>query len=109
MSNRPIYFVRLKLDPTQEAAFNEWYDHEYLDTLRPIAPLFVNIYRYAAGEGADKTYLTIYEIKDEASIDEALSVFDAPERASSRVDWKAWEAKAVTEIQAGVFHQIYPQ
>ncbi len=109
MSPRPIYFVRMKLDPAQEAAFNEWYNREYLDTLRPIAPLFVNIYRYVSGEGADKTYLTIYEIKDEASIDAALSVFDSPERAPHRVQWKEWEARAVTEIQAGVFHQIYPQ
>jgi hypothetical protein len=104
---RPIYFVRLKLDPAVADEFNQWYDREYLDTLRPIAPLFVNISRYARGEGADRVYLTIYEIKDEQSVDEALAVFDHPDRAESRVQWQAWEKKAVREIEAGLFQQIY--
>jgi hypothetical protein len=107
MANRPIYFVRLKLKPELADEFNQWYEHDYLDTMRPIAPLFVNIYRYARGEGANKVYLTIYEIKDEASIDEALAVFDREDRQEHRRLWQEWEHKAVTEIEAGVFHQIY--
>lgn len=108
MSKRPLFVVRMKLDPAHEAEFNQWYNEYYLDTLRPIAPLFVNIYRYVSGEGDDKTYLTVYEIKDEASIDAALGIFDTEARAEHRVQWKKWEAKAVREIDARTFLQSYP-
>lgn len=108
MGARPLYVVRLKLNPEHEEAFNQWYNREYLDPMRPIAPLFVNIYRHVAGEGDNKTYLTIYEIKDEASIDEALGFFDLPERQEARRQWKEWSQKAVREIEADTFHAIYP-
>ena len=108
MSTRPLFVVRMRIDPAQEEAFTQWYNHDYLDTLRPIAPLFVNCSRYVAGEGEDKVYITVYEIKDEASIEEALAVFDRPDRQEHRRQWQAWEKKAVKEIDARVFRSIYP-
>jgi antibiotic biosynthesis monooxygenase (ABM) superfamily enzyme len=107
MARRPIYFVRMKLRPEQEAAFNAWYDREYLDTLKPIAPLFTSIKRFVTGEGENKEYLTVYEIKDEASIEAALAVWDRPDQADRRKNWKIWEERAVREISAGIYTCTY--
>lgn len=108
MPSRPLLVVRLRIDPNQEETFNQWYHREYLDTLRPIAPLFVGITRYVSTQGDDKVYLTIYEIKDEASVQAAMAVFDRPDRQEHRRAWQAWERKAVKEIDARVFLPVYP-
>lgn len=109
MPNRPTLVVRLRVDPSLEEEFTRWYHHEYLDKLLPIAPLFVSCRRYVSGEGKDKVFLTIYEIKDEASIDAALAVFDRPDRQDMRRQWQAWEQRALTEVDARVFTHIYPE
>lgn len=107
MATRPHFIVRMRLDPAHEEEFNNWYNNDYLATLRPIAPLFTDCYRQVSDEGEDKVYLTIYEIKDEASIDEALAVFDREDRQDYRRQWKEWEKKAVKEIDARVFRSHY--
>jgi hypothetical protein len=107
MSNHPQFVVRMRIDPQYEAEFNRWYNHEYLDTLRPLAPLFINCFRQVSGEGQDKVYMTVYEIKDEESIEAALAVFDRPDRQEHRRQWKEWEKKAVKDIDARVFRPHY--
>lgn len=107
MATRPHFIVRMRLNPAHEEEFNTWYNNDYLATLRPIAPLFTDCYRQVSGEGEDKVYLTIYEIKDEASIDEALAVFDREDRQDYRRLWKEWEKKAVKDIDARVFRSHY--
>ncbi len=108
MNARPLLLVRLRVDPAQEEAFNRWYHHDYLDTLAPLAPLFTRITRYVSRNGDDRVYLTVYEIRDEASIEQALAVFDRPDRQDHRRQWKAWEQRAVREIDARVYVPIYP-
>ena len=108
MAERPLFMVRLRVDPAHEEAFTRWYHEEYLDTLLPTAPLFVGCRRYVSGQGAEKVFLTIYEIKDEASIDAALAVFDRPDRREYQQQWQAWEKKAVTELNVRLFTPIYP-
>lgn len=108
MAARPLLLVRLRVDADQEEAFNRWYHEGYLDTLAPMAPLFVSIARYVSRDGDDRIYLTIYEIKDTASIDAAMAVFDRADRQEHRRQWKAWEQQAVKEIDARVFVPIYP-
>jgi len=107
MSNRPHLMVRMRIDPAYEEEFNRWYNHDYLDTLQPIAPLFTQCYRQVGGEGDDKVYMTIYEIKDEDTIEEALAVFDQLDRQEHRRQWQEWEKKAVKEIDARVFRPVY--
>ena len=107
MSTQPHFIVRMRLDPAYEEEFNQWYNHDYLGTLKPIAPLFTDCYRLVSGEGEDKVYLTIYEIKDDASIDAALAVFDREDRQEHRRQWKEWEKKAVKEIDARTFRSHY--
>jgi hypothetical protein len=107
MSDRPHLIVRFRVDPVYEEEFNNWYNHEYLDALKPIAPLFTKCFRQVGGEGDDKVYMTIYEIKDEASVETALAVFDRPDRKESRRQWQAWEKKAIKDMDARVFHPVY--
>ncbi len=108
MAHRPLLVVRLRVDPSHEEAFTTWYHREYLDTLMPIAPLFVTCRRFESHEGNDKVFLTIYEIKDEASVDAAMAVFDRPERQEHRRQWQAWEKRALRDVDSRVFLPIYP-
>lgn len=107
MSSRPHLIVQFKVDPAYEDEFNEWYNNDYLAPLQPIAPLFTHCFRQVGGEGDDKVYISIYEIKDEDSIDEAMAVFDREDRQEYRRQWQAWEKKAVTVIDARVFRPFY--
>lgn len=108
MAKHPMLVVRLRVEPQYEEEFTEWYHRDYLDTLIPVAPLFVSIRRFAAREGAGKTYYTLYEIKDEASIDAAMAVFDRPDRQEHRRLWQEWEHKAVRDLDAQIVLPIYP-
>jgi hypothetical protein len=108
MANRPMLVVRLRVEPQYEKEFTEWYHREYLDTLIPIAPLFVNIRRYASQDDGSKIYYTIYEIKDEASIDAAMAAFDRPDRQEHRRRWQEWERRAVRDLDAQIVLPIYP-
>lgn len=108
MTLRPLLLVRLRVDPVHEDAFNRWYHHDYLDTLTPVAPLFTRIARYVSRDGNDRVYLTIYEIADVSLIEQALAVFDRPDRQEHRCQWKAWEQRAVKDIDARVYVPIYP-
>ena len=107
MAACPHYIVRMRLDPAYEEEFNNWYHNDYLATLKPIAPLFTDCYRLVSGEGEEKVYLTIYEIKDNDSIDAALAVFDREDRQDHRRQWKEWEKKAVKEFDARAFRSYY--
>ena len=107
MSNRPHLIVRFRVDPAYEEEFNQWYNQDYLDTLKPIAPLFTHCFRQVAEDGDDKVYITIYEIKDEDSIDAALAVFDRDDRQEHRRQWQAWEKKAIKDMDARIFHPFY--
>jgi hypothetical protein len=107
-ARRPMLVVRLRVEPEHEKAFTEWYHREYLDTLVPIAPLFVGIRRYVSRDSNGKIYYTIYEIKDEASIDAAMAVFDRPDRQEQRRLWQEWERRAVRDLDAQIVLPIYP-
>jgi hypothetical protein len=109
MANRPMLVVRLRVEPQYEKEFTEWYHREYLDPLITIAPLFVDIRRFVSNDDSGKIYYTIYEIKDEASIDAAMAVFDRPDRQEARRQWQEWEHRAVRDLDARVVLPIYPE
>ena len=107
MEKHPLLVVRLRVDPDKEEALNDWY-RNFLDTLVPVAPDFVSVRRFMTTEGGQKTYLTIYEIKDEASIESAMAVFDRPERQAYRPEWAEWENSAVQFCSVEIYVQVYP-
>ncbi len=107
MTTHPYFIVRFRVDPKDEEAFNQWYNHEYLDTLKPIAPLFTKCYRLVGDEEGDRVYMTIYEIKDEASIEEAVAAFDRPGREQYGRQWQVWEKKGIKDMDDHIFHTVY--
>lgn len=107
MANHPYFVVRFRVDPAHEEAFNRWYNQEYLDTLKPTASLFTACYRLVGEEEGDKVYMTIYEIKDEDSVEEAVAAFDRADREEFRRQWQAWEKKAIKDMDDRIFYSIY--
>ena len=107
MSARPHLMIRFRVDPEHEEEFNAWYNKDYLDDVRPIAPLFTHCFRQVAEDEDGRVYTTVYEIRDEDSIEEALAVFDREDRQEHRRQWQAWEKKAVHDFSSFVFRPFY--
>src|SRR5688500_2770740 len=107
MTTRPRFIVRLRVDPQYEEEFTRWYNDEYLTTLQAIAAPFTHCARYVSRLGDDVVYLTIYEIADGASTEQAMAVFDRVDRQEWRKQWQAWEKKALREFEARWYHPIY--
>ena len=51
-------------DPAREDEYNQWYSHTHLPEIRAV-PEFVAARRYKVHNGADHSYLAIYEIDAE--------------------------------------------
>jgi hypothetical protein len=90
--------------PEYEAAFNRWYEDEYIPAFVRDIPGIVRGRRFATlspDAAGGHTYLTIYEFTDEAALHKGLDVMKS--RESWRSLWKEWEARAVASISDGLF------
>jgi antibiotic biosynthesis monooxygenase (ABM) superfamily enzyme len=94
-----LLFVQMTAKPDQEAAFNAWYESEYIPAFVRDIPGIVRARRFATlspdGNGTH-SYLTIYEFTDEAALHRGLDVMKS--RDEWRKLWKHWESKAVAWI-----------
>jgi len=99
-----LLFVQMTVKVDQEAAFNRWYEHEYIPAFARDIPgiaqarRFVTLSPDAAGV---HTYLTIYEFTDEAALHRGLEVMKS--REAWRKAWKDWEQRAVASIADNLF------
>lgn len=50
--------------------------------------------------------MTIYEIKDEDSIEAAVTAFDRADREEFRRKGQAWEKKAIKDMDDRIFYPI---
>lgn len=99
-----LLFVHMTAKPDQEAAFNTWYENEYIPAFVRDIPGIVRARRFATlapdGNGTH-AYLTIYEFADEPALHRGLEVMKS--RDTWRKLWKDWEGKAVASISDGLY------
>ncbi len=99
-----VLFVEMTVKPDQAAAFNSWYEQDYIPAFARDIPgiaharRFVTLSPNAAGV---HTYLTIYEFTDEAALHRGLEVMKS--REAWRQSWKEWEQRAVASINDNLF------
>lgn len=99
-----LLFVQMTAKPEQEQAFNTWYESEYIPAFVRDIPGIVRARRFATlspGGDGTRSYLTIYEFKDESALHHGLDVMKS--REQWRKAWKDWESKAVSSISDGLF------
>ena len=99
-----LLFVQMTAKADQEAAFNAWYENEYIPAFKRDIPGIVRARRFVTlspdGAGTN-TYLTIYEFRDEAALHKGLDVMKS--REEWRKAWKDWEGRAVETISDGLY------
>lgn len=99
-----LLFVQMTARPDQEAAFNQWYEQEYIPAFVRDIPGIVRARRFvtlSADAAGTHTYLTVYEFRDEAALHRGLDVMKS--REAWRKAWKEWEGRAVASISDGLF------
>jgi len=99
-----VLFVEMTVKPDQEAAFNRWYESEYIPAFVREVPGITKCRRFVTLSPDDTgthTYLTIYEFTDERAIRRGMEVMKS--RQAWRASWKEWEQKAVAHISDNLF------
>ena len=99
-----LLFVQMTAKKSEEAAFNRWYEDEYIPAFVREVPGIIQCRRFVTLSPDDKgthTYLTIYEFTDERAIARGMEVMKSREKW--RAAWKEWEHKAVTSISDNLF------
>lgn len=114
---RPLYFVRLKVDPVHEDEFNRWYHERHIPRLLQYVPQFRNARRYRALPGVEDApaadgrdwnyYLTIYELEGAEAIRDAIEGLGVPERRPDHTEWVEWQPH-LDDVSVMVFEQVYP-
>jgi hypothetical protein len=99
---RPYLVVRASVDPDVMQEFDRWYRREHLPHVMEI-PGVIKAYRSkCTRRGINWT--TLYEMADDASVQEALS---SPEADRARRDWEAW-LQHVTDLSVEVYASLGP-
>jgi hypothetical protein len=99
-----LLFVQMTARKEEEAAFNEWYESEYIPAFVRDIPGITKGRRFQSlspDELGTFTYLTIYEFVDEPALHRGLDVMKS--REEWRAAWKQWEARAVSSISDNLF------
>jgi antibiotic biosynthesis monooxygenase (ABM) superfamily enzyme len=99
-----LLFVQMTVKPQEEAAFNHWYEQEYIPAFARDIPGIAHARRFVTlspDSGGVHTYLTIYEFVDETALHRGLEVMKS--RDMWRKAWKEWEQRAVATISDNVF------
>jgi pyruvate dehydrogenase E2 component (dihydrolipoamide acetyltransferase) len=99
-----VLFVQMTVKKDEAAAFNTWYETEYIPAFVREVPGITKCRRFVTlspdGQGVH-TYLTIYEFTDEAAITRGMEVMKS--REGWRKAWKEWEQRAVASIADGLY------
>lgn len=99
-----LLFVQMTVKADQEAAFNKWYEGEYIPAFARDIPGITQARRFVTlspDTAGVQTYLTIYEFTDEAALHRGLDVMKS--RETWRKAWKEWEQRAVATISDNLF------
>lgn len=92
---RAIYRVRLKLQPQDEQAFNDWYEATYIPRLMREVPHFTAATRWVGELNGERIYLTDYETTTE-DMDLAIAEMRTPARAKINREFYAWRDRSIT-------------
>lgn len=114
---RPLYFVRLKVNPAREEEFNRWYHERHIPRLLQYVPAFKTARRYRAMQGVEDApaddgkqwqyYLTVYELESAEKVQDAIKGLAIPERQPDHEEWVEWQPH-LDDVSVMVFQQVYP-
>jgi hypothetical protein len=99
-----LLFVQMTAKKDEEAAFNQWYETEYIPAFVRDIPGISRARRFKSlgpDDSGTSTYLTIYEFVDEPALHRGLDVMKS--REAWRASWKQWEQRAVSSISDNLF------
>ena len=83
------------LKPEFEAAFNAWYEGEYIPKLMRETPHFTAVRRYEGDFNGEKLYVTDYDCTTD-TLALAIAEMRAPGRAEDNAAFYRWKDRAIT-------------
>jgi hypothetical protein len=97
--------VWLTIDPEQEEAFNRWYQEDYIPRFVRQIPGIQAVTRWCIP--ATTTYLTVYELDPDLTMDELTAALRNPDREADRAAWGEWEEVYLTDFRDGFFERVF--
>ena len=90
LAGKGMLLTSMNIDPSDEAEFNRWYDHEHLEE-RVAIPGFLEARRYVAHDGKPK-YLSLYST-------ETFEVLDSPAYRTALANQTAWSKANIARFR----------
>lgn len=103
MSKRLV--VWLNVDPNQEAAFNAWYQDDYIPRFVRQVPGIERVTRWRVPNS--NTYITVYDLAPDMTQEQLTAALRNPARNAQREEWHHWEVSALSDFRDGFFEQTF--
>src|ERR1044072_293285 len=92
---RAVYQEKLMVKPEEEAAFNDWYENQYISKLMQEVQHFTAVSRFLGELNGVKVYITEYECTSE-TMPLAIAEMLAPSRTENNAEFYRWRDRAIT-------------
>jgi hypothetical protein len=108
-----ILIISLRIAPAEEAAFTEFYHHQYIPKLLEIVPEIITARRYeeygVAGslKWFSKRLITLYELAPNVSLEQITSALSRPGREDEIATWQHWQNTALQNLSRVAYQQTY--
>lgn len=108
-----LMLVSLRIAPAQEAAFNDFYHHQYLPTLLERAPEIEAVWRYeefgvsGSLRWFNKQFLTQYLLKPGVTPQQIEEALARPGRETEKAEWARWRAEHLRDQERHCYTEIY--
>lgn len=113
MNEQILMTVSLRIAPEHEAAFNDFYHHQYLPVLVRKVPEIEKVWRYeefgVAGSlrWFNKQFLTHYLLAPGIGVDEIEAALKRPGREEERAEWDRWKSSRLRDLERVCHREIY--
>jgi len=103
----PMFFWQLEMKPELDAAFQKWYEQDYLPLQVAEIPTWAGCRRYKSVGTPQSRHLTVFETSDESTLSRSLQDLRAVHRIEQNLEWQKRVEPAVTWQDASTFRPIF--
>ncbi len=113
MSNQIMMIVSLRVAPSDEARFTEFYHHSYIPALLAAAPEIESVWRYeefgvtGSLRWFNKQFLTHYLFRPGVSLQDIAGLMQRPGRQAQVLEWTHWSQNHLVNVERHCFKEIY--
>jgi len=113
MSDQLMMIVSLRIPPSEEARFTDFYHHQYIPALLQVAPEIDAVWRYeefgvtGSLRWFNKQFLTHYLFKPGVDVTDITDLLQRPGREEQTKAWAHWKQNHLVDVERHCFKEIY--